>query len=313
MAGARSARGLAAPTTPAHPGEHHRPTDARNQRLRAVVSPRTRGRPVPVNPWGRPWGSGRLTGVNDIGPIDPHADLVGSLVTITLTNGSTLSGGRLLPRATAPDRALVRVDLGSGNEIMLHPEQVRTITPHDTAPRAEDGSHRLAQEYDTISDAHWVDAAAVHQAASAVVGLMVGADITSVMVTSDRAALLGGCVYTAGTLDAQRIAVYRLAGPLAHGRRVGELGYGPTVQAAVDVLLGQSARSTIADLLRSGFIVWETQAYKDAGTLLDQAGVWETVLRVGAALAEAGSLSRADLDALVGDPGALCDHRIWTP
>lgn len=244
---------------------------------------------------------------------DPHADLVGSPVTITLSTGSLISG-RLMPRAVVADTALVRVDLGSGGEIMLHPDQVLTVRARDAAPPAEGGGHRLAQSYDTVSAEHQTDGVAVSGAAQVVVGLALGMDIASSDMTYDRGGRgIGTHVPVDGRSDAQITAVFLLAGPLAHARRIGELGYGPGVQAAADVLGGQDARARITDLLQRGYTVWTSQAYRDAEVLLEEAAVWDAVLRVGAALATVGRLTRGDVDVLVPDPGALTGHRIWTP
>lgn len=244
-------------------------------------------------------------------PDDPHAHLVGAHVSVAMTTGPRITG-RLLPSAVI-DTAVVRVDLGSGGEVMLRPDQVADITAPETAPRAADGvSHQLADHQDAITDDHWADARAVHEAAHAVVGLVAGVDIGAATVATSRTDHLGGHVAVRGG-DAQALGVFWAAGPVAHAHRVKELGYGPLAQAAVDVLAGQGDRDSILDTARRGYIVWESQARRDAEALLSAPAVWETVLRVGAALAEAGRLERTDIDALVGAPGALTDHRIWVP
>lgn len=244
-------------------------------------------------------------------PVDAtYADMVGSRVIARTTSTVSITGTLRLPESCC---GLYPIDLGGGTEVLLHPEQVTRIDKLDQAPRGSNGGHILADHQSQITDDDWVDSKAVHEATHAVIAMIVGLEVKVAWVSTDRTAHVGGGVSFTSGGDVQLSAVHLLAGPLAHARRVAELGYGHLAQAAVDLLGGQGDRGRLADWENQGLIVWRSQAQRDAEILLDTPTVWESISIVAAAMIDRDRLNDSDIRALIGDPRHLTDHQPWHP
>lgn len=237
-----------------------------------------------------------------------HPGLQGERVLVALTDKTTTVDGILQPS----ERGFTRVTIHTGADIFLRPDQVQKIAPHEGAPRDKDGNHQLAQYQDLITDEHWLNAKAVHEAAHAVVAMAMGIAVIDAHVTTSRTDALGGAVELHDHNDPQKIAVFYMAGPLAHGRRIKELGYSGLTQAAVETLLGQGDEKKITENLRRGYISWRSQAQRDAETILGYPRVWKAVLRLGEELAARGRMTGEEITKVVGAK-KLTHHQVWTP
>src|SRR5690606_8686903 len=113
--------------------------------------------------------------------------LVGHRVTANVTGSTVSVTGTLQPVRTEPVHP---IDLGGGAEILVAPDRV-TIE-EDTAPRAGDGRRFLADFQDKISDEDWSAARAVHEAAHAVVGMVLGMTVEVAWVGTSRTDRAGG-------------------------------------------------------------------------------------------------------------------------
>lgn len=246
----------------------------------------------------------------DVGTTDAYAHLVGRRVTAHTTATASVTGTLMGPD---PCCGLHPIEVGGGVEVLLRPAHVADIAEYAPGPTSTDGKgHFLADYQDQITDADWVDARAVHEATHAVVGMIVGMDLEVAWVATDRNAHVGGMVSFA-PFDAQLATVHMLAGPMAHARRVGELGYDHLTQAAVELLGGQGDHGRVAGWEGQGLVVWRSQAQRDATALLDTPTVWEAIHTVATALIERDRLDAADIGALIGDPVDLTSHQVWRP
>lgn len=233
--------------------------------------------------------------------------LIGRTVTATLPQGTTITGTLRADRT-----AHVHViDLGNGAEIMVHPDQ--TTIEEVNAPHSPNGRrHILADYQDKITDDDWTATRAIHEAAHAVIGTIVGLTLTEVWVGARRQGRIGGeARFESGS--PQALAVHLMAGPIAQTKAVADLGYEPLVQAAVEGLSGQGDHATIDTRLAEGHVIWQAQADRDARVLLDTPSVWSAVKVVADALLVRGRLDGAAVRGLVGDPKELTRHEAWLP
>lgn len=241
-----------------------------------------------------------------------HHHLTGQAVVVALTNGTTTITGTLLAEHGAEGEHII--DIGGGAEIRVHPEQVRSIREPEPTPKAADErSHVLADHQSRVSDAHWAESKAIHEAAHAVIGMMGGMVVEAAWVTADRTEHVGGEVRFDGGGDAQAVAVHLIAGPMAHAKALAELGYDDLTQAGVELLAGQGDHGKIDAHQRDGFVIWRSQAHRDAQALLDSRKVWKAIRVVGRALLGGERLSDAGIRALIGEPRNLTKHRMWVP
>lgn len=238
----------------------------------------------------------------------PHTDLHGKRVLAHLTDGTTTIDGTLQPS----EHGLMRVTLSTGADILLRPDHVRAINPYEEAPRDEGGRHQLAQYQDLITDAHWLNAKAVHEAAHAVTAIAMGITVTGAHVATSRTDPVGGEVNLQDNVDVQALAVFYVAGPLAHGRRIKELGYDGLTQAAVETLAGQGDEKKITDHLHRGYVSWRSQAQRDAEAILGSRRVWKATLDLGEELAARGRMTGEEIAKVVGSK-KLTDHQVWLP
>jgi hypothetical protein len=239
----------------------------------------------------------------------PYADLVGERVHVAGAGAVTITG-TLRPA----EDGLHVVDLGA-MDVLMRPAHVERITPPQDAPKDANGDHQLAKFMHRVSDEDWADARAVHEAAHAVIGQVLGIQVERAWVARSRTAYTGGGVEFTVSSDVQLTTVHRVAAPLAHARRIAELGYDHLTQAAVEILCGQGDQRLIRAHQEAGWICWIGQAHRDAERLLDVPAVWEAVLKLGLALQDAGEegLDGGQIDAVIGDAAALTDYRVWTP
>ncbi|WP_433701769.1 hypothetical protein [Nocardiopsis sp. CA-288880] len=232
---------------------------------------------------------------------------MGQTVTVTLTNRTAIIG------TLRPDRTehVHVIDIGDGSEVMVRPDQAtieEVAAPQSTSGRR----HIFADHQDKVSDTDWATTRAIHEAAHAVIGMIVGLTLKEVWVKTGRHGGVGGeARFDPG--PPQALAVHLTAGPMAQARAVAELGYEPLVQAAVEGLAGQGDRATITTRLAEGHVIWRSQAQRDAQALLDSPEVWGVICSVGRALVGEGRLSGADVRAVIGEPCDLTRHRIWLP
>lgn len=238
----------------------------------------------------------------------PHTDLRGKRVLVALTDGTTTVDGTLQPS----EHGLMRVTLSTGADILLRPEQIRKVAPYEEAPRDQTGRHQLAKYQDLITDDHWLNAKAVHEAAHAVVAIAMGIVVTDAHVATSRTDPLGGEVNLQNNVDVQALAVFYVAGPLAHGRRIKELGYDGLTQAAVETLAGQGDEKKITDHLHRGYVSWRSQAQRDAEAILGSRRVWKAILDLGEELAARGRMTGEEIAKVVGSK-KLTDHQVWLP
>lgn len=238
----------------------------------------------------------------------PHTDLRGKRVLAHLTDGTTTVDGTLQPS----EHGLTKITLSSGADILLPPDQIRAINPYEEAPRDEGGRHQLAQYQDLITDEHWLTAKAAHEAAHAVVAMAMGIVVTDAYVATSRTDPLGGEVNLQSNVDVQALAVFYVAGPLAHGRRIKELGYSGLTQAAVETLAGQGDEKKITEHLHRGYVSWRSQAQRDAEAILGSRRVWKAILDLGEELAARGRMTGEEIAKVVGN-GKLADHQVWLP
>ncbi|MEU0236758.1 hypothetical protein ABZ234_03640 [Nocardiopsis sp. NPDC006198] len=226
-------------------------------------------------------------------------------MTVTLANGTTITG------TLCPDRTeyVHVIDIG-GAEVMVRPDQA-TIK-EVTAPQANGRRHVFADHQDKITDEDWATTRAVHEAAHAVIGMIVGLTLKEVWVETGRRATVGGeARFEPGV--PQALAVHLMAGPMAQAKAVAERGYDPLVQASVESLAGQGDHATINTRLAEGHVIWLSQAQRDAQALLDSPEVWQAICSASRALANKERLSGADVRALIGEPRDLTCHRAWLP
>ncbi|MET9713348.1 hypothetical protein [Nocardiopsis alba] len=179
-------------------------------------------------------------------------------------------------------------------------------------------AHLAAQ----VTPAHWADATSHAGAAAAVVGELVGFAVAQVVTEPSRRDRLGHQVTFAGVQphlrgggldDYQEVSVYLLAQIRAYTRRLDELGYDHLTLAAVDEMIGREDRDRIQRYVSTGWVVWRTQAQRDAEALLDDPAVWEVVGRVAEALVFRARVEGEQVREMIGAPDRLTDHRVWTP
>lgn len=246
----------------------------------------------------------------------PFTAHIGRRRVVATTGGATLTG-TLTP---GPDGAanLLGVDLGNGTTLYVPADQVTGVSDEQDQQdrRRADGSHRLAAGLDVIEDGDWFRALCLHEAAHAVIARALAIEVTRAHGVDDRTAREGGAVSTHGG-NAQHVAVYLAAGPIAHARALREMGYEhPLTGAAAEMLCGQGDHQRIAQLPGEGYVLWRRQADRDAATMLDEAPVWQAVEDVATALAAAGpeGLDRVGIDRAIGHPPILLsEHRVWSP
>ena len=241
----------------------------------------------------------------------PFAEHLGHKRMVATTGGATLTG-TLTP---GPD-GLLGVDFGNGTTLYVHPDQVTSVSDEQQGRRREDGSHYLTAGLDVITDQDWFWALCVHEAAHAVIARALAIEVTRAHVVDNRSAYEGGRVATHGG-NAQHLAVYLAAGPIAHARVLREMGYDhPLTSVSAEMLCGQDDHQRIGQLLGEGYVLWRRQADIDAAAMLAQAPVWQAIENVATALADAGpeGLDHLALDAAIGEPPILLsEHRVWTP
>lgn len=242
-----------------------------------------------------------------------YADLVGESVTIRTTGSVTIDGTLQEPRPDHPDVHVVDVS----GVILLLPETSTTAITRPEAqqgPGSVDGRHHvLADCQDQVGDTDDRDARAVHEAAHAVVGELVGLRVKEVTLADTRTTSVGGGVAFATAGDVQATAVQLMAGPLAHAKRLADLGYDQLTQAAVEGLCGQEDHRKVFSYLRDGWIVWQGQAWRDAEKLLAAPKVWEAILRVADLLSHQGRLTGWQVQVTLGPHYHLAAPPVWMP
>lgn len=192
-----------------------------------------------------------------------------------------------------------------------HPDHpgTRQIPPRSATGRG----HYLADHQTRISDTDWADSLAVRQAAQAVVGMICDQAVEEVWVSTDRTQVEGGrCLFT-GSGEAHLASIPLLAAPLADTRRLAELGYDEMTRAAAETLRGQADLATVYERLREGWVIWWSQAHRDAHILLEERAVWEAITTLSEELRRRGRLTDATIRDLIGDPAELTDHPVWRP
>lgn len=182
-------------------------------------------------------------------------------------------------------------------------------------------NHVFAHLAAQVTAADWADATSHAGAAAAVVGELAGLSVAQIVAAPSPRDRIGHQVQFAGAQphggggldDYQSVSVYLLAQIQAHTRRLAALGYSQLVQAAVDELIGREDRDRIQRYVSTGWVVWRAQAQRDAEALLAAPAVWEVVGRVAQALDLQARVEGEQVRELVGEPGRLTDHRVWTP
>ena len=183
-------------------------------------------------------------------------------------------------------------------------------------------NHVFAHLAAQVTPADWSDATSHAGAAAAVVGEVVGFAVAQVVTEPSLHNRLGHQVTFAGVQphlrgggldDYQEVSVYLLAQIQAYTRRLAELGYDHLTLAAVDEMIGREDRDRIQRYVSTGWVVWPAQAQRDAEALLADPAVWEAVEKVAAALDLQARVEGEQVRELVGEPGRLTDHRVWTP
>ena len=95
--------------------------------------------------------------------------------------------------------------------------------------------------------------------------------------------------------------------------RLAELGYDEMARAAVETIRGQVDLATVYERLREGWVIWWSQAHRDAHTLVEEDAVWEAITTVAQALRHQERLTDATIRDLIGDPAELTGHPVWRP
>ncbi|MFE0270443.1 hypothetical protein ACFWZ7_24900 [Nocardiopsis alba] len=237
-----------------------------------------------------------------------HVELIGRDVHLQTIGSVSLTGELRPPRH---DCHVIEI---AGVEILIPVDATRDLSLPNRGPDRVSGQagHALDDVIDHVEVGHWADANAYSGAAAAVLGTMVGLQVTEVTAAANKTDTIGSKVdFADGSCDGQEAAVHLLSQPLAHARRLAELGYGTLTQAAADELIGRQNRATIRQWLTSGWILWIAQAQRDTDALLDEPAVWEAIGRVAERLAAEGRLDGDRVRQLVGDPTTLTTHRVW--
>ncbi|WP_435112733.1 hypothetical protein [Nocardiopsis synnemataformans] len=246
---------------------------------------------------------------------------IGRFVRMQLKGSTTITGNLVaVDRVRGQDH--LRVKLTNDDHIQAELNQARYIELLLEEPAEKETTpwrKLLVPVLDRIVDQDpelWAWSLAVHEAAHGVVGLTAGVPVKQVEWTyAPGEDEHGGHTHVeADDVNSQALAVMFEAGCLAQARCLGAAGYDdPAVGAALEATVGEGDMAQLDDMHRGGFVVWRPRAWHDAQAILAASAIWESVERVARELRKHRSLSKEQLESLVGDPAQLTGHRVWIP
>lgn len=241
-----------------------------------------------------------------------HVDLIGRTVDVRTVGALSLTG-ELRP----PQHGHHVVEVG-GVGILVPTDSTRNISlslPNRGLGRASDGTgHILDDVIDQIDPAHWAEATDHAGAAAAVLGEIVGRPVSEIVTAPSGTRKIGSQTrFTGDGIDYQAVCVYLVGQPIAFVQRIAHHGYSELTQAAIDELTGSYNRDQVQTFLQDGFVVWQSQARRDAEQLLAEPAVQAAIGRVAEAIPVHGRLEGDQVRELIGDPASLTTHRVWLP